>query len=133
MACTVNKSVLSRRPREFPRIDERLTGRPHRYIYGAGIQTDRGSALCFDTLTGVELAHDFGPGRFGSECVFVPKSDCAGEGEGWVMTYVLNVPNNTTDLVIIDATRFDGPPQAVIRLPVRVPFGFHGSWIPDES
>ena len=133
MACTVNKSLLSRRPQEFPRIDERLTGRPHRYIYGAGIQTDRGSALCFDTLTGVELAHDFGPGRFGSECVFVPKSDCAGEGEGWVMTYVLNVPNNTSDLVIIDATRFDGPPQAVIHLPVRVPFGFHGSWIPDES
>jgi carotenoid cleavage dioxygenase-like enzyme len=134
-ARSVAKSVLSGRPREFPRIDERLTGRPHRYIYGAGIQADRGSALCFDTLTGVELAHDFGPGRFGSECVFVPKSDSAGEGEGegWVMTYVWNAPTNTSDLVIIDAARFEGPPQAVVHLPVRVPFGFHGSWIADES
>jgi carotenoid cleavage dioxygenase len=129
---TVAKRLLSGRPREFPRIDERLTGRRHRYVYGAGIQTDRGSALCFDTEAGVELAHDFGPGRFGSECVFVPESDRAGEGEGWVMTYVWNAPTNTSDLVIIDAARFDGPPQAVVHLPVRVPFGFHGSWIADE-
>jgi len=131
-AGAVEKTVLSRRPREFPRIDERLTGRAHRYIYGAGIQTDRGSALCFDTDTGVERAHDFGPGRFGSECVFVPKRDGAAEGEGWVLTYVWNAPTNTSDLVIIDTERFDGPPQAVIHLPVRVPFGFHGSWIADE-
>jgi carotenoid cleavage dioxygenase-like enzyme len=132
VARTISKIVLSGRPREFPRIDERLTGRRHRYIYGAGIQTDRGSALCFDTEAGVEVAHDFGPGRFGSECVFVPKSIGAGEGDGWVMTYVWNAPTNTSDLVIIDSTRFDGPPQAVVHLPVRVPFGFHGSWIADE-
>lgn len=133
VARTFTRTVLSGRPREFPRIDERLTGRRHRYIYGAGIQTDRGSALCFDTVAGVELAHDFGPGRFGSECVFVPWSDGAGEGEGWVMTYVWNARTDTSDLVIIDATRFDGPPQAVVHLPVRVPFGFHGSWIEDAS
>ncbi len=133
VAGTVSKRVLSRRPREFPRIDERLTGRRHRYIYGAGIQTDRGSALCFDTRDGIEKAHDFGPGRFGSECVFVPKSADAGEGDGWVMTYVWNAHTDTSDLVIIDAADFEGPPQAVIHLPVRVPFGFHGSWIADEA
>lgn len=130
-SASITKTVLSRRPQEFPRIDERLTGQKHRYIYGAGIQTDRGSAMCFDTETGHELAHDFGPGRFGSECVFVPKSDTAKEGEGWVMTYVWNAPTNTSDLVIIDAEDFAGPPKAVVKLPVRVPFGFHGSWIAD--
>jgi len=130
---TFSKTVLSARPREFPRIDERLTGRQHRFIYGAGIQADRGSALCFDTESGVETAHDFGPGRFGSECVFVPRSDSATEADGWVMTYVWNSPTNTSDLVIIDASDFAGPPRAVIKLPARVPFGFHGSWIPDQS
>lgn len=131
VAGTFARRVMSARPREFPRIDERLTGRPHRYVYGAGIQRDRGSALCFDTQAGVERAHDFGPGRFGSECVFVPKSDAAAEGDGWILTYVWNAPTDTSDLVIIDGARFDGPPQAVIHLPARVPFGFHGSWIAD--
>ena len=37
------------------------------------------------------------------------------------------------DLVILDATRFEGPPEAVIELPGRVPFGFHGSWVPAAS
>jgi len=60
---SISKTVLSRRPQEFPRIDERLTGQKHRYIYGAGIQTDRGSAMCLDTETGTELAHGSGDHR----------------------------------------------------------------------
>jgi carotenoid cleavage dioxygenase len=132
-SCSFSKVVLSATPQEFPRIDERLTGRQHRYVYGAGIRSDRGSALCYDTEAGVEQAHDFGPGRFASECVFVPKSDAAHERDGWVMTYVWNAPTNKSDLVIIDASDFSGPPEAVIQLPARVPFGFHGSWIPDQA
>ena len=33
----------------------------------------------------------------------------------------------------IDATNFEKEPVARIHLPVRVPFGFHGSWIPDAD
>ncbi len=38
----------------------------------------------------------------------------------------------STDLVILDASSFSGPPVATIHLPQRVPFGFHGNWIPDS-
>jgi carotenoid cleavage dioxygenase len=117
------------RPQEFPRIDERLFGREHRWIYGAGIQGDRGSSYCLDTRNDVLKVHDHGPLRFGSECVFVPRSDSAEEGDGWVLTYVWDARLNTSDLVIIDAKDFDGPAVAKVKLPVRVPFGFHGSWI----
>ena len=34
------------------------------------------------------------------------------------------------DLVILDGTSFAGPPVATVQLPARIPFGFHGSWIP---
>ena len=36
-----------------------------------------------------------------------------------------------TDVVILDAQDFTGAPVATVHLPVRVPFGFHGSWVPD--
>jgi carotenoid cleavage dioxygenase len=125
----VRRTVLLDRPQEFPRIDERLFGREHRWIYGAGIQGDRGSSYCLDTRNDVLKVHDHGPLRFGSECVFVPRSDSAEEGDGWVLTYVWDARLNTSDLVIIDAKDFDGPAVAKVKLPVRVPFGFHGSWI----
>jgi carotenoid cleavage dioxygenase len=37
--------------------------------------------------------------------------------------------DETTDLVIIDAQDFAGAPVASIKLPHRVPPGFHGNWI----
>jgi carotenoid cleavage dioxygenase len=67
--------------------------------------------------------------RFGSECVFVPRAADSAEGDGWVLTYVWDAQSNTSDLVIIDTSNFDGEPVAKVKLPVRVPFGFHGSWI----
>jgi len=37
-----------------------------------------------------------------------------------------------SDVVILDAQDFTGEPTATIRLPVRVPHGFHGGWAPDK-
>jgi len=50
-----------------------------------------------------------------------------------VLAYVYDASRDGSDLVILDAARFDGPPVATIALPQRVPFGFHGSWIPDPE
>ena len=51
--------------------------------------------------------------------------------EGWVMSYVHNDALTQTEFVIVDASNFDGEPTARIKLPQRVPYGFHGSWIGD--
>lgn len=34
-----------------------------------------------------------------------------------------------TELVILDTERFDGPPVAVVRLPVVLKAGLHGNWV----
>jgi carotenoid cleavage dioxygenase len=125
----VVRKVTITHPHEFPRVDERLFGREHRFIFAAGVQTDRGSSFCFDTQSGSLKIHDHGQLRFGSECVFVPRSADAAEGDGWVLTYVWDARFNTSDLVIIDTNDFDSEPVARVKLPVRVPFGFHGSWV----
>jgi carotenoid cleavage dioxygenase len=134
-AGSVKEEGLDERGIEFPRIDPRREGLAHRYGYGvrfaAGPNGPAIQALIqYDLASGASREHDFGPGRAPGEAVFVPASDGAAENEGWVMALVYDERRNGSDLVLLDATRFDKAPVATVRLPQRVPFGFHGNWVP---
>jgi carotenoid cleavage dioxygenase len=126
------------RAQEFPRVDDRLTGRQHRYGYtehfgwgDGGIRY--GSLLKHDLRAGTAAEHVFGPGRQAAEGVFVPASPTAAEDEGWVLSVVYDGERDGSDLVILDATDFAGAPVATVTLPQRVPFGFHGNWVPSAD
>jgi carotenoid cleavage dioxygenase len=126
---TVNESQLDDRVVEFPRIDDRLATLPARYAVSVG----DASLIRHDLVTGDAVEHRFGsessPGGPG-EAVFVPStSGPADESSGWYLGYVYDPERNGSDLVIIDAADFAGPPVARIKLPQRVPYGFHGNWI----
>ena len=82
-----------------------------------------------DLETGVRDVHEFGEGRYPGEFVFVPRSAEAPEGDGWMIGLVVDLPNETTDPVILDATHFADTPVASIRIQHRVPPGFHGNWV----
>ncbi len=86
--------------------------------------------LKHDLEAGTRRIHDFGAGRYPGEFVFVPAHADAEEDEGWLIGLVVNHPGETTDLVILDARRFDEAPVATVRIPHRVPPGFHGNWAP---
>jgi len=45
------------------------------------------------------------------------------------MTYVYNAATDDSEFVIFDASTMSAEPVATVQLP-RVPFGFHGSWVP---
>ena len=79
-----------------------------------------GPAFKHDLVTGRTEAHDFGPDRVALD---------SAEDDGYVMTYVYDANRDRSDVVIWSATEFGAEPLAVIELPVRVPFGFHGDWI----
>ena len=49
--------------------------------------------------------------------------------EGWLIGYVLDHANNSTDLAILNARDFMGPAQATVTIPQRIPPGFHGNFI----
>jgi len=66
------------------------------------------------------------------EAVFAPVSPSADEDEGYVMAYAHDLDGGKTDLVILAAQDFAEEPVCGIHLPVRVPLGFHGSWIADR-
>ena len=85
--------------------------------------------------TGAAVEHVFGspeaPGGPG-EAVFVPSpSGSADESNGWYIAYVYDPVNDSSDLVILDASDIAAAPVARIRMPRRVPYGFHGNWIPN--
>ena len=126
----------ARRPRQRVPADQWAT-RPAslRYIYTAhwGDDVTFGPAMKHDLLRGTTEVHDYGRGRKTSEPVIVRKPGASAEDEGWIMSYVYDPERDLSDVVILDAQDFAGEPIATIRLPVRVPFGFHGGWAPDVN
>src|SRR6267154_283538 len=110
------------------RRDDRLATLPARYAVSVG----DGRLVRYDLTTGDAVEHAFGtaqsPGGPG-EAVFVPGSGTADESNGWYIAYVYDPARDGSDLVIIDASDFAAQPVARIKLPHRVPYGFHGNWI----
>ncbi len=120
---------------EFPRIDDALAGRPYRYGYCTALRRVEGA----DTFTGLvrydlvrdEARHwDPGDAQAPSEPIFVRDPDGRADDEGWVLSVVYDPGRDASDVVVLDASSFGKDPEAVIHLPARVPFGFHGSWVP---
>ncbi|MFF3332497.1 carotenoid oxygenase family protein [Streptomyces sp. NPDC002888] len=146
----VRTRTLDDRPQEFPRVNEALVSRQHRYGYSAasaemtlaylaadGTPPDRafGNALFkHDLLRGTVQAHRLPRGAAASEAVFVPSDATdprAAEDDGYAIAYVHNPDRGASDLLILAAQDFTSAPLARIHLPGRVPLGFHGSWVPD--
>jgi len=131
----VRESRLDDHPQEFPRVDERLIGRRHRYGYAmqtmAGTGSTAGDALLkHDLVAGGTTAVNLGAGRRGSEFVFVPNAADAAEDDGVLMGFVYDTSTDRSDLAIIDARSLET--VGAVHLPARVPNGFHGNWAPTE-
>ena len=131
-ATAVKEETLDDTSVELPRHDERRLGQSYRFGYAmqVGEQFGHSGAVKFDLQAGTTERHDFGSGRMTLEPVFVPRSADSGEDEGWILSYVYDAATDRSDVVILAADDFTGDPVATIHLPQRVPFGFHGNWVP---
>jgi carotenoid cleavage dioxygenase len=134
----VATQLLDDRPQEFPRVDERLVGRRNRYGYIAALADGEKDEAGF-TIGGALLKHDLSkgsseirtlPGGAG-EALFVPETASSGEDQGFVMSLIYDADRQASDLLVLHAQDFTGDPVAVVHLPVRVPYGFHGNWVAD--
>ena len=140
-AGTVTEEQIDDRPGDFGRVDDRLVGLDARYGYlmamageGNAEEPVYGSALWkYDLTTGACSEHQLGDGVRGAEPVFAPASPDAGEDEGWVISLTHDTNSDESRLIIVDAQNFSAPPVATIHLPRRVPYGAHGSWVPDSK
>jgi carotenoid cleavage oxygenase len=129
----VREEHHDQRSQEFPRIDERLTGRRHRYSYAIGLAgpTPGDSILKHDLVADSTHSRSLGTGRQASEFCFVPHPDGTAEDDGVLMGYTFDQARNRSDLRILDAQTLED--VATVHLPGRVPAGFHGNWAPNTS
>ena len=125
--------VVTTEPFELPQGDRRFTGRRHRYGWYSVTRTnpntvDFGGTGCIDYETGRVSLWDPGATRHAGEPFFVPGGE--GEGNGWLFTYVYDHRDGRSTLAILPALDLNGGPVAEIELPRRIPYGFHGVWVP---
>lgn len=135
---TFSDDRVSEIPMDLPAHDRRFTGRATRHGWCATTvppDSEYGFELAgvchVDTKTGAEDNWKPDDDTRAGEVVFVPASDGAAEGEGWVMTYVWNRGTGLSSLAVFDAQDLKSGPVGTVELPVRVPFGFHGLWVPE--
>ena len=128
----VNEQTIDARGQEFPRCHPDLNGKPYRYGYTVAVEDGAFPAIYkHDLKTGSATEFKVGAGRHSAEPVFVPKEGAQAEDEGYLLTYVFDESSNTSDLIILDAQDLTRPALAQIHIPARVPYGFHGNWVPD--
>lgn len=134
---TLAEEQLSDADMDLPSIDRRYTGRAERHAWYVTTDPDGpwgfefAGVLHRDASSGAEQRWEPGPMERAGEVFFVPEGD--GEGEGWLLTYAYDRTTDTSSLAILDAQDVASGPVARVRLPVRIPFGFHGLWVPDTD
>ena len=137
---TARSELLCEVRGEFPRIDERRSGLPYRHGWFIGHDPgghDPGSEQPFSRIVHIDHTRPFAPdvhaladGDACSEAVFVARSPGAEEGDGWLLAVAYCGAADRSDLLVFDARDVGAGPLASASLPVRVPNGFHGNWIP---
>lgn len=134
---TVGLEKLAEGPSDFCRVDDRRAGKRTRYGYwGTILDPDRSFAVFdaivkYDDSTGSVTRFRLKPTEWTGEPVFAPDPDGAAEDDGWILSYVSDIAQGTSHLHILDARDIAAGPVARVALPGRVPFGAHGSWLPD--
>ncbi len=136
-AAKVSLAQLDDHMLEFPRINRAHQGGAYRYGYGLSgdkLAGADGSVPPFDRIvkldrqTGVRQVHQLAAGQEADEALFVPDPSAKTEDGGWLLAYVFDHADNRSHLRVIDASNLAAPPVARVRLPQRVPHGFHGEF-----
>ncbi|MFO0572798.1 MAG: carotenoid oxygenase family protein [Polyangia bacterium] len=134
---TVTESRIHPHITDFPVLDPRRVAQKHRYGYS--LLLDAGTAYGpawmkglakLDTQGDRVTVYEAPSGHRLDEMTFVPKSETAGEDEGFLVGFVYDHNTDRSALWVFDAQDLPKGPIAKAHLPYRVPFGFHGTFLP---
>ncbi|KAG0483753.1 hypothetical protein HPP92_011837 [Vanilla planifolia] len=84
-----------------------------------------------DLATGKTHRFLYDEGRYGGEPYFLPREDAVEAGnledDGHVLSFVHDERTRRSELLVVNAS--DLKLEATVRLPSRVPYGFHGTFV----
>lgn len=135
---TVKSMQLDDRIVEFPRIKEDMNSQKYQFIYtpceirGHTVPDSFQALIKYDVDNSKSTAHDFGKNCEIDEAVFVSRKNASSEDDGYLLLFVYNKIDNSSELAILNAKEISDEPLARIQMPMRVPHGLHGSWMPSN-
>ena len=124
---------------DFNRINDSFCGVRSQYLYMSAFTSpgrpigDFDTIVKYDDTTGERTEWFAGPTTHVGESVFAPDPLGTAEDDGWLLNAVYDDATDSTDIVVLDARDVASGPLATIRLPQRMPFGFHANWFPDGT
>jgi carotenoid cleavage dioxygenase len=127
---------------EFPVIDPRHAMREYRHCWFTSSDKTVPNTVPdsewaynavehFNVETGKKQSFGFSGNV--SEPMFVPRSEDAAEGDGYVLSVVYVPETNTSDMCVFDAQYIGDGPIGRAKVTHRVPACFHGTWKPAMS
>lgn len=118
---------------EWPTIHRGKMGRHTRYAYTSLVPHFEG-VVKYDLQANRSEKYLFGAGRTANECPFAPKVGARDEDDGYVVAFVSDVNSgNRGEVIVLNAKDIASGPVARVKIPQRVPVGFHTLWIPGEQ
>ncbi|KAL7142161.1 hypothetical protein ABFS83_08G105100 [Erythranthe nasuta] len=84
----------------------------------------------------IVASHLYGPGCCGSEPSFVPRepdNPTAEEDDGYLITYLHDENKGESKFLVMDAKSDALDVIFAVKLPCRIPFGFHGLFVSETD
>jgi len=116
---------------EFPQVDARRATGGYRAVYASFASSTNQFTSGIGRLevtTGATDVHDFGPARYATEPLFVPRPGGTEEDDGWLLALVYDPERQASDAVVLDARAPSKGPLCTAHLPVNTGISFHGCW-----
>nr|BAN15738.1 9-cis-epoxy-carotenoid dioxygenase [Dianthus caryophyllus] len=110
-------------------VNRNMLGRKTRYAYLAIAEPwPKVSGFAkVDLFTGNVTKFIYGDNKYGGEPLFLPREDGTSEDDGHILTFVHDEDKWESELQIVNAATMEV--EALVQLPSRVPYGFHGTFI----
>jgi carotenoid cleavage dioxygenase len=87
----------------------------------------------YDHGDGSATRDDYGPGGFASEAPFARRVGGSEEDDGYVVSIASHEASFESQAWVFSAREIERGPIARVKLPSRVPTGFHAKWIPGHQ
>ncbi|KAA8521080.1 hypothetical protein F0562_011767 [Nyssa sinensis] len=141
----VSRHPVSARNLDFAVINPAFVGKKNRYVYAAvgdpmpkisGVVKLDVSVSEGDRRECTVASRMYGPGCYGGEPFFVarePNNPEAEEDDGYVVTYLHDEKSGESKFLVMDAKSPDLDIVAAVKLPRRVPYGFHGLFVRESD
>lgn len=116
---------------EFGMFNQHYAGQKSRYLYSTTAEPGRflfDGIVKHDLIGGESSSYRFGDGRYGSESPFAPRTGATAEDDGYLVSFITDVPASRSECVVLDARDIAAGPICRIILPHQISSGTHATW-----